>query len=76
MKFSGALAVASLAIGQAAAGILNHRHFHMPRSAKPTVEVPEKYVSRVLYCGEYPTNGHTGATSCLLSAPAFSPAAV
>lgn len=42
MKFSGALAVASLAIGQAAAGILNHRHFHMPRSAKPSIEVPEK----------------------------------
>jgi hypothetical protein len=42
MKFSGIVAVASLAIGQAAAGILNHRHFHMPREAKPTVEVKEK----------------------------------
>ena len=44
MKFSAVLAVASMAIGQAAAGILNHRHFHMPREAKPVVSVPEKYV--------------------------------
>lgn len=42
MKFSAVLAVASMAIGQAAAGILNHRHFHMPREAKPVVSVPEK----------------------------------
>jgi hypothetical protein len=42
MKFSSALAVASLAIGQAAAGFLNHRHFHSPREAKPVIEVQEK----------------------------------
>ena len=42
MKFSGILAVASLAIGQAAAGILNHRHFHLPREAKPVTEVKAK----------------------------------
>jgi len=42
MKFTSALAVASLAIGQAAAGILNHRNFHMPREAKPLIEVNEK----------------------------------
>ena len=44
MKFSAVLAVASMAIGQAAAGILNHRHFHMPREAKPVIQVQEKYV--------------------------------
>jgi hypothetical protein len=42
MKFSAALAVASMAIGQASAAILNHRHFHMPREAKNVLQVEEK----------------------------------
>ncbi|KIW07410.1 uncharacterized protein PV09_02253 [Verruconis gallopava] len=43
MKFSGILALASLAVGQAAAGLLNHRHFHMRREAHAApAEVLEK----------------------------------
>lgn len=43
MRFSGVIAVASLAIGQATAGLLNHRHFHMGRrSAEPVPAVQEK----------------------------------
>lgn len=42
MKFSAAVAVASLAIGQAAAGLLNHRHFHTARKAVAVEHVEEK----------------------------------
>jgi hypothetical protein len=45
MKFSGVLALAALAVGQAAASTLNHRHFHMRRAAHSApAEVVEKYV--------------------------------
>lgn len=40
MQFTTAFALAALSIGQAAAGTLNHRHFHMRSAAHaPTVEV-------------------------------------
>jgi len=38
---SSLLALAALTIGQAAAGILNHRHFHNTRNAGPSVQVTE-----------------------------------
>lgn len=39
MQFSTLLALAALAIGQVAAGTLNHRHFHMRREAHGALDV-------------------------------------
>jgi hypothetical protein len=51
MQFSTLLALAALAIGQAAAGTLNHRHFHMRREAHGALQVEnvEKYGFPVPY---------------------------
>jgi len=42
MKFTGILALSAIAIGQAAASTLNHRHFHMRRSAHSAPAEVEK----------------------------------
>lgn len=47
MQFSTLLALAALAISQATAGTLNHRHFHTRKAAHSPLEVAneiEKYV--------------------------------
>jgi len=42
MHFTGLLALAALAVGQATASTLNHRHFHMRRSAHSAPATVEK----------------------------------
>ncbi|RDI84966.1 Nucleolar GTP-binding protein 2 [Venturia inaequalis] len=64
MQFTTAFALAALSIGQAAAGTLNHRHFHMRSAAHaPIAEVEERDILSTLASSLISTLGIQAGTN-------------
>jgi len=65
---SSLLALAALTIGQAAAGILNHRHFHARRDAHASLEVSDISKRNVLAAADATILTTLGFVSCGINA--------